>query len=76
MHPAPLALLQLSHVPDHSQRIILSPTLQPIPAHLVRWILAGDFVKMRDLLLDKTALHNQLEAVSGPLSMQSILCAL
>ena len=75
MHLALLAL-HVSHVPDYPQGVILSPALQPIPARLVWRIVAGHFVEMRDLLLDNIALHDQLEAVSGPLSTQSILGAL
>ena len=47
--------------------LILSPALQPIPARLVRRIQSGEFVEMRDLLSDNVALHDQLEAVHGPL---------
>ena len=47
--------------------MILSPALQPIPARLVRRILAGEFVEMRELLADNIALHDQLESVHGPL---------
>ena len=52
---------------DHSQGMILSAALQPIPARLVRRIQSGEFVEMRDLLTDNIALHEQLEAVQGPL---------
>ena len=52
---------------DQSQGVILSSALQPIPARLVRRIRAGEFIEMRDLLTDNVALHDQLEAVQGPL---------
>ena len=52
---------------DQPQGMILSSALQPIPARLVRRIVAGEFVEMRDLLTDNVALHDQLEAVQGPL---------
>ena len=48
--------------------MIVSPALQPIPARrLVRRIRAGKFVEMRDLLSDNVVLHDQLEAIQGPL---------
>ena len=48
-----------------SASMIVSPALQPIPAQLVRRIVSGDFVEMRELLSDNLALHDQLEAVHG-----------
>ena len=47
--------------------MILSPALQPIPIRLVKWIMSGEFVEMCELLSDNLALHDQLEAVHGPL---------
>ena len=47
--------------------LILSPALQPIPACLVRRIVSSEFVEMRELLSDNIALHDQLEAIHGPL---------
>lgn len=51
--------------------VILSSALQPIPARLVRRIVSGEFVEMRELLSDNLALHDQLEAVHGPLLSMS-----
>ena len=59
-----------------TQGVILSPALQPIPGRLVRRIISGDFVEMRDLLTDNIALHDQLEAVQGPLNLTPIPGAL
>ena len=36
-------------------------------ARLVRGIRAGEFGEMRDLLSNNVALHNQIEAIQGPL---------
>ena len=47
--------------------LILSSALQPIPSHLVRRICAGEFVEMRDLLSNNVALHDQVEAIQGPI---------
>ena len=47
--------------------IVLAPALQQIPACLVWRILGGEFVEMRDLVLDNIALHNQLETFNGSL---------
>ena len=41
--------------------LILSPAADPIPYWLVQRIRSGEFVEMRDLLADNTALHDQLE---------------
>ena len=73
---APQAPLRPPHILDHAQGVILSPALQPVPARLVQRIMAGDFVEMRDLLLDNIALHDQLEAVGGPWPTQSLPGAL
>ena len=51
--------------------IILSPALQPIPARLVRRIQEGEFLEMRELLADNIALHDQLEAIQGPVITQA-----
>ena len=56
-----------SQVPLRSERLILAFVRQFIPAHLVRRIRAGKYVEMRDLLSDNVALHDQLEAIQGPL---------
>ena len=58
------------------QGMILSQALQPIPARLVRRILSGDFMEMRDLLIDNVTLHDQLESVQGPLNLTPIPGAL
>ena len=70
----PVSLPSVAHTsgppywnPGQFQGMILSPALQPIPARLVRRIQAGEFIEMRDLLTDNIALHDQLEAVQGPL---------
>ena len=47
--------------------LILSSALQPIPGRVVRRIRSGEFIKMRDLLSDNAALHEQLESIQGPL---------
>ena len=47
--------------------LILSSALQPIPGRVVRRIHSGEFIKMRDLLSDNAALHEQLESIQGPL---------
>ena len=68
-HPTPAgqsAALQMGDT-TVSSGMILSPTLQPIPARLVRCICAGEFVEMRELLSDNITLIDQLEAVHGPL---------
>ena len=53
--------------PSRHEGMILASALQPVPARLVRRIRAGEFVEMRDLLSDNVALHDQLEAIQGPL---------
>ena len=53
--------------PSQREGMILASALQPVPARLVRRIRAGEFVEMRDLLSDNVALHDQLEAIQGPL---------
>ena len=58
------------------QGMILSPALQPIPGCLVCRILSGEFIEMRDLLTDNITLHDQLEAVQGPLNLTPIPGAL
>ena len=65
-----------SQAPLRSEGLILASALQPIPARLVRQIRAGKFVEMRDLLSDKVALHNQLEAIQGPLVNAVTPCVL
>lgn len=75
----PSQLGQVMGGPLHGTNVlgmILSPALQPIPARLVRRILSGDFVEMRDLLIDNITLHDQLEAVQGPLNLTPIPGAL
>lgn len=57
---------QLPQTSDQAKGVILSSVLQPIPAHMVRRILAGEFIEMQDRLTDNIALHDQLEAVQGP----------
>ena len=57
------------------QGMILSPALQPILGRLVRRILSGEFIEMRDLV-DNITLHDQLEAVQGPLNLTPIPGAL
>ena len=65
---APLMAVSTTHSsPVNAHGIILSSALQPIPARLTRRILSGEFVEMRDLLMDNMALHDQLESVQGPL---------
>ena len=51
--------------------VILSSVLQPIPARLVRRIVSKKFMEMRELLSNNLALHDQLEAVHGPLLSMS-----
>ena len=53
--------------PDMAFRrgLILSPAADPIPHRLVHRIQSGDFVEMRDLLVDNVALHDQLEDLHG-----------
>ena len=58
------------------QGMILSPALQPIPGRLVRRILSGEFIEMRDLFTDNITLHDQLEAVQEPLNLTPIPGAL
>ena len=50
--------------------MILSPTLQSIPACLVRRIQEGEFI-MRELLADNITLHDQLEAIQDPVMTQT-----
>ena len=56
-----------SQAQSQTRGVILSPALQPIPARLVRRIRSNEFIEMRDLLTDNIALHEQLEAIHGPL---------
>lgn len=51
--------------PTVSRGTILSAALQPISGRLTRRILAGEFVEMRDLLVDNMALYDQLESLHG-----------
>ena len=41
--------------------LILSPSSNPIPHWLAGRIQVGEFIEMRDLLVDNISLHNQLE---------------
>ena len=65
VHTPPVT--QWPQTQDQSQGMILSSALQPVPARLVCRIRAGEFIEMRDLLTDNLSLHDQLEAVQGPL---------
>ena len=72
--PVPVPLPAMAHISlppywntGQFQRMILSPALQPIPGHLVRRMQTGEFIEIRDLLTNNISLHDQLEAVEGPL---------
>ena len=49
--------------------MILSPAADPIPYNLVQRIQAGQFIEMRDLLVDNNALLNQMTSLSGTTSL-------
>ena len=52
-----------AHPPNATSTLglILFPSSDPIPHPLVSRIQAGEFIELRDLLVDNISLHNQLE---------------
>ena len=66
-----LAVTNALTTPTATRGTILSTSLQPVSARLTRRILAGEFVEMRDLLVDNMALYDQLESLHGQLMIGS-----
>ena len=59
---------RLSHVPPISLGLSLSPATAPFPQRLVDKVRSGQFVEMRDLLVDNISLLQQLDTFGGQYS--------
>ena len=51
--------------PQHSAGLVISPAAAPFPKKLVDKVKSGQFVEMKELLVDNIALMRQLEAMHG-----------